>query len=401
MATDSLIRTDGEADYVAKSAAEDVLLYAQFCDSEYTYSPLVAGIAWQLDRLGKDIRRLVISVPPRHGKSRLVSVEWTSWMMGRRPGVEIVLASYSGDLAKEHSRRARERVRTRQWRTVFPDVTEDAEQAAAANWKLSNGSSYQAVGVGGSLTGRGADILIIDDIHFLKKADHSQEEFFHTFNALHQASKQIVICSDRPPKEIPELEERLRSRFEWGMVVDIQPPDLETRIAILQSKAISKNFELPLEVAEAIAERNASNIRELEGGFNKILMHCELHGGEATVELVEEVLGGVQGQSYGRRKPSPRLILTEIAQYFGVTVNDITGKRRTRDIVLPRQVAMYLLRDELGLSFPQIGSHLGGRDHTTIMHGFGKIELLVSQRAPIVQDISGVKQRIGQEASLV
>ena len=163
MATDSLIRTDGEADYVAKTAADDLLLYAQYCDPEYTYSPLVGGIAWQLDRLGKDIRRLVISVPPRHGKSRLVSVEWTSWLMGRRPGVEIVLASYSGDLAKEHSRRARERVRTRQWRTVFPDVTEDAEQAAAANWKLSNGSSYQAVGVGGSLTGRGADILIIDD----------------------------------------------------------------------------------------------------------------------------------------------------------------------------------------------------------------------------------------------
>lgn len=163
MATESLIRTDGEADYVAKSAASDLLLYAQFCDPEYTYSPLVAGIAWQLDRLGKDIRRLVISVPPRHGKSRLCSVEWTSWMMGRRPGVEIVLASYSGDLAKEHSRRARERVRTRHWRTVFPDVTEDAEQSAAANWKLSNGSSFQAVGVGGSLTGRGADILIIDD----------------------------------------------------------------------------------------------------------------------------------------------------------------------------------------------------------------------------------------------
>ena len=163
MATDSLIRTDGEADYVAKSAAKDLLLYAQFCDPSYTYSPLVAGIAWQLDRLGKDIRRLVVSVPPRHGKSRLVSVEWTSWMMGKRPGVEIVLASYSGDLAKEHSRRARERCRTRQWRTVFPDVTENAEQSAAANWKLSNGSSFQAVGVGGSLTGRGADILIIDD----------------------------------------------------------------------------------------------------------------------------------------------------------------------------------------------------------------------------------------------
>jgi predicted phage terminase large subunit-like protein len=163
MATDSLLRTDGEADYVAKAAADDVLLYAQFCDPQYTYSPLAAGIAWQLDRLGKDIRRLVISVPPRHGKSRLCSVEWTSWMMGRRPGVEIVLASYSGDLAKEHSRRARERVRTRQWRTVFPDVTEDTEQAAAANWKLTNGSSFQAVGVGGSLTGRGADILIVDD----------------------------------------------------------------------------------------------------------------------------------------------------------------------------------------------------------------------------------------------
>lgn len=247
---------------------------------------------------------------------------------------------------------------------------------------------------------RDVDVLLIDDIQFIKKKETTQEEFFHTFNALHQANKQIVICSDRPPKEIPGLEERLRSRFEWGMVVDIQPPDLETRVAILQTKAEQKRLDLPLEVAEAIAERISTNIRELEGGFNRILMHCELHNEPATVELVESVLGGAAIQANARRKPSPRLILTETARYFGISIEEITGKKRSRDIVVPRQVAMYLLRSELELSFPQIGSHLGGRDHTTIMHGCSKLESLVAAKAPISQDIISVRQRLTQEVAL-
>lgn len=244
---------------------------------------------------------------------------------------------------------------------------------------------------------REVDALFVDDIQFIKKKETTQEEFFHTFNALHQANKQIIICSDRPPKEIPELEERLLSRFEWGMVVDIQPPDLETRVAIIQSKAEEKRFNIPMEVAEAIAERISANIRELEGGFNRVVMHCELHHTEPTLEIVQEILGGPPIDGAQKRKPSARLILNETATYYGVTIEDIAGKRRTRDIVIPRQVAMYILREELGLSFPQIAGHLGGRDHTTIMHGFSKITTMVTERDPIAQDISEVRLRLHQE----
>jgi chromosomal replication initiator protein len=177
-------------------------------------------------------------------------------------------------------------------------------------------------------------VLFVDDIQFIKKKETTQEEFFHTFNSLHQANKQIVICSDRPPKEIPELEERLRSRFEWGMVVDIQPPDLETRVAIIQSKAEAKNFAIPMEVAEAIAERISTNIRELEGGFNKVVMQCELHGDTPTIELVDQILGGTSTPTTGRRKPSPKQVIDEVAGYYGLSTTDLSGKRRSKDIVM-------------------------------------------------------------------
>lgn len=244
---------------------------------------------------------------------------------------------------------------------------------------------------------REVDVLFVDDIQFIKKKETTQEEFFHTFNALHQANKQIVICSDRPPKEIPELEERLRSRFEWGMVVDIQPPDLETRVAIIQAKAEEKNFSISLEIAEAIAERIATNIRELEGGFNKVYMHCELHSEKPSLELVAQILGGATQAHSTRRKPSPKQVIEEIAEYYGLRVDDLSGKRRSKDVVLPRQIAMYILRSELDLSFPQIGGHLGGRDHTTIMHGCEKVETLMQTKDPITQEISEVRERIHQE----
>ncbi|MCC7543594.1 chromosomal replication initiator protein DnaA [bacterium] len=243
---------------------------------------------------------------------------------------------------------------------------------------------------------REVDVLFVDDIQFIKKKETTQEEFFHTFNSLHQSNKQIVICSDRPPKEIPELEERLRSRFEWGMVVDMQPPDLETRVAIIQSKAEAKRFAITMEVAEAIADKISANIRELEGGFNRVLMYCELHNLQATLEVVEEVLG--QGQPTStRRKMSPKQVISEVARYYGVSADDILGKKRSKDIVMPRQITMYLLRSELDLSFPQIGSHLGGRDHTTIMYGYEKIETMVSKKDEIIRDIQDVRQRITQE----
>lgn len=248
---------------------------------------------------------------------------------------------------------------------------------------------------------REVDVLFVDDIQFIKKKETTQEEFFHTFNALHQANKQIVICSDRPPKEIPELEERLRSRFEWGMVVDIQPPDLETRVAIVQAKAEAKRLPITLEICEAIAERISTNIRELEGGFNRVYMHCELHHVSPSLEIVNEVLGGVTSPSMGRRKPSPKQVIEEVAQYYGVTATEISGKRRSKDIVVPRQVAMYILRSELELSFPQIGGHLGGRDHTTVMHGCDKVANLMQAKDPITHDISEVRQRIHQEFTAV
>jgi len=247
---------------------------------------------------------------------------------------------------------------------------------------------------------REVDVLFVDDIQFIKKKETTQEEFFHTFNSLHQANKQIVICSDRPPKEIPELEERLRSRFEWGMVVDIQPPDLETRVAIIQEKAEARRFAISLEVAGAIAEHISTNIRELEGGFNRVLMHCDLHNVPATLEVVEEVLGGEAQRQSSRKKASPRQVITEIARYYGVSVDDLLGKKRSRDIVMPRQIAMYILRSELDLSYPQIGSHLGGRDHTTIMHGCEKIGNLVSKKDAIVHDLKDVRIRISQERVL-
>lgn len=243
---------------------------------------------------------------------------------------------------------------------------------------------------------REVDVLFVDDIQFIKKKETTQEEFFHTFNSLHQANKQIVICSDRPPKEIPELEERLRSRFEWGMVVDMQPPDLETRVAIIQSKAETKRFSITMEVAEAIAEKISANIRELEGGFNRVLMYCELHNLPATIEVVEEVLGKTQATQRSR-KMSPKQVISEVARYYGVSIEDILGKKRSKDIVMPRQITMYLLRSELDLSFPQIGSHLGGRDHTTIMYGYEKIESLVTKKDDILRDIQDVRQRIIQE----
>lgn len=244
---------------------------------------------------------------------------------------------------------------------------------------------------------REVDVLFVDDIQFIKKKETTQEEFFHTFNALHQANKQIVICSDRPPKEIPELEERLRSRFEWGMVVDIQPPDLETRVAIIQAKAEEKNFSITLEIAEAIAERISTNIRELEGGFNKVYMHCELHHEKPSLEIVAQILGGPAQSGGSRRKPSPKMVIEEIAQYYGLSSDDLSGKRRSKDVVLPRQIAMYILRSELDLSFPQIGGHLGGRDHTTIMHGCDKVQTLMNSKDPVTQEIIEVRQRIHQE----
>ena len=239
---------------------------------------------------------------------------------------------------------------------------------------------------------RSVDVLLVDDLQFIAGKEKTQEEFFHTFNALHQANKQIVLCSDRPPKAIATLEDRLRSRFEWGMVADIQPPDYETRVAIIQSKAIEKEFEISSEVAAYIAETIQSNIRELEGGLTRVIAYCQAHGASLDLSVAQTVLGGSLAPP--SKSLSPKQIIERTAAFYDIKVTDITGVKRDKEIVVPRQMAMYIMRRELGMSFPQIAHSLGGRDHTTVMHGVRKINKLVGSSEPISHEIQTLKQKI-------
>jgi chromosomal replication initiator protein len=220
---------------------------------------------------------------------------------------------------------------------------------------------------------REIDLLLIDDVHFLGEKERTQEEFFHTFNALHDAQRQIVMTSDRPPKEIPGLEERLVSRFEWGLVTDIKPPDFETRIAILRKKADEDQIALADEVLEFIARNCRSNVRELEGAVIKLLAYSSLTRREVTIDLAREALGGVLS---GGESPeiTPTLIRERVAQLFGVTVDALSSKKRTKEVTMPRQVAMYLIRELLDLPLVEIGRLFGGRDHSTVIHSIQKVE---------------------------
>jgi chromosomal replication initiator protein len=240
---------------------------------------------------------------------------------------------------------------------------------------------------------RTVDVLLIDDMQFIAGKEKTQEEFFHTFNALHQHNKQIVLCSDRPPKEIPTLEERLRSRFEWGMVADIQLPDFETRVAILLNKANLHEIELDMEVAEFIAKHIDNNIRELEGALTKVIAYSRLHGQAIDLTAAQEVLGMYIQKT--QVKVSPKLVLQKTADYYEISMNDITGTKRSRDVVVPRQIAMFIMREELGLSFPRIAKSLGGKDHTTIMHGVNKIKTEISRDSVMSQDIQSIKKLLG------
>ncbi len=238
---------------------------------------------------------------------------------------------------------------------------------------------------------REVDVLLVDDMQFIAGAEKTQEEFFHTFNSLHQNNKQIVLCSDRPPKEIPTLEERLRSRFEWGMVADIQPPDLETRIAIVMQKAQEKGITLDESVADLIARSAEMNIRELEGALTKVLGYCLAHNTTLTFEVAEMALGE---QNKQKKRVEVKDILQKTASYYNISYDEITGTRRNKEIVLPRQVAMYFMRTELHLSFPIIASKLGGRDHTTIMHGVKKLEKTIPNDSELAADITKLKAEI-------
>ena len=244
---------------------------------------------------------------------------------------------------------------------------------------------------------RDVDVLLIDDIQFLESKERTQEEFFHTFNALHNAEKQIVISSDRPPKQIGQLEERLRTRFEWGLITDIQPPDLETRLAILRKKAAAENLPVPDDVLELIASRISSNIREIEGALIRVTAFASLQRTEVSLQLAQVVLKdlfpGNESSEIG-----VSLIMSETANYFGLTIEDLCSTSRTRQLVTARQIAMYLTRELTDLSLPKIGAAFGGRDHTTVIHANNKIAALMQERPAIYQQLQELTSRIKSAA---
>lgn len=219
---------------------------------------------------------------------------------------------------------------------------------------------------------RNIDVLLIDDIQFIAGKESTQEEFFHTFNALHDANKQIILSSDRPPKEIPTLEDRLRSRFEWGLIADIQPPDFETRIAILKKKADVENLDIPNDVMVYIATQIKSNIRELEGGLIRIVAYSSLTNREINVDLAAEALKDIISNK-NSRQITIELIQDIVSSYYNLKIEDFKSSRRTRNVAFPRQIAMYLSRKLTDTSLPKIGEEFGGRDHTTVIHAYEKI----------------------------
>ena len=225
---------------------------------------------------------------------------------------------------------------------------------------------------------RNVDVLLIDDIQFLAGKERTQEEFFHTFNTLHEASRQIIITSDRPPKEIPTLEDRLRSRFEWGLIADIQPPDVETRIAILRKKAEIDGIAVPDEVTEFIAQRIQSNIRELEGALIRVVAYATLTRSAMTAALAGEILKELL-PSPSSRPITIQIIQKAVAEHFGIRIEEMRAKRRTKGVAFPRQVAMYLARELTDASLPRIGEEFGGRDHTTVMHACERVKEALAQ----------------------
>jgi chromosomal replication initiator protein len=238
---------------------------------------------------------------------------------------------------------------------------------------------------------RNVDALMIDDIQFIAGKESTQEEFFHTFNALHGQDKQIVMTSDRPPKAMITLEERLCSRFEWGLIVDLQPPDLETRIAILRSKAERANKEIPVDILELIARKIQSNIRELEGALTRVLAYAELSGLPITQALVNSALADLLPQ---HTQIEPDQVVDAVASAFGVTIAQLKGRDRSREIALPRQIAMYLLREEGNASLPQIGAVLGGRDHTTVMYACEKVADLIERDDRLRKQIFAIRENM-------
>ncbi len=242
---------------------------------------------------------------------------------------------------------------------------------------------------------RSTDLLLIDDIQFIAGKEQTQEEFFHTFNDLHQHHRQIVITSDRSPKLISLLEDRLRSRFEWGLIADIQPPDYETRLAILRAKAEEQGLRVPDAVLEIIAQRVQDNIRELEGSLNRVLAFARLTGAEITLSLAAQALADL-APAPRRRAPSPEAIIDAVAEYFDLDARQLAGKARDRHLVHARHIAMYLLRTDAARPLTEIGRLLGKRDHTTVLHGTEKIEQALYLDPALRQQIAEIRERIAR-----
>jgi chromosomal replication initiator protein len=240
---------------------------------------------------------------------------------------------------------------------------------------------------------RSVDLLLIDDIQFLERAERTQEEFFHTFNTLHNANKQIVISSDKAPRQLSSLEDRLRTRFEWGLISDVQAPDLETRIAILRKKAAQEGMNPPPEVLEFIASKIQSNIRELEGALIRVTAFASLNRQAVDMTLTETVLKDLVGES-DRPEISAATIMAVTAEYFAVSIDDLTSGSRSRVLVSARQMAMYLCRELTDLSLPKIGEKFGNRDHTTVMHADRKIRTQMAEKLTVYNQIAELTSRI-------
>ncbi len=240
---------------------------------------------------------------------------------------------------------------------------------------------------------RSVQMLLVDDVQFLSGKEQTHEGFFHTFNDIHNSGHQVVVSSDRPPRELPLMEERLRSRFEWGLIADIQPPDLETRMAILASKADEMHVGLEEAVIELIAKRVKRNVRELEGGLNRMVAYAQLMNVDLTLDNTERILNDVTPEQ-ARDSIDPQRILLEVATYFGIKVEDLLARSRKRTVSIPRQVAMYLLMHEIGLSPTQVGRLLGGRDHSTVIHGAGKISGEMKEESELRHDVQAIRESL-------
>ncbi len=240
---------------------------------------------------------------------------------------------------------------------------------------------------------RQIDLLLIDDIQFIADKERTQEEFFHTFNAIHEAGKQIVLSSDRPPKQITTLEERLRSRFEWGLIADLTAPDLETRIAILRTKSEEQGVRVDPEALEFIARKVVSNIRELEGALNRIVAYASMQGMPIDIDLAQAVLSNVL-YSPRKRAVTPERIAMAVSEYYDVELEALRGKKRDRAVVVPRQIAMYLMREETDVSLLRIGAELGGRDHSTVLHACRKIDQEVARNEELRRELAAVRESI-------